>query len=236
MFLGEALAGHDQCGRAVGGGADVQQPQRVGDDGAGQDVLDGGFLAVAGVGVVEAVARVFDLDLGKIVQRGAVEVHAPACEQGEVDGVGGPDQVEALPVGVVAAFPADGGEEAFGGGVGADDQRDVAEAGQDLGARALQSLRSAGARGVAGGDRDPVPAQLLGKGRARYETGIAVADGVRAGNELDLAPVQAGLGQRGAGGDDAVLGEVASPFAPRVHARTQDVHRFGSCHRAILQA
>ncbi len=125
-----------------------------------------------------------------------------------------PDEVEALPVGVVFAFPADGGEEPFGGGVGADDQGDVAESGQDLGAGALQGLAAGGAGGVAGGDRDAVPAEFLGEGGAGDEAGVAVADGVGAGDELDLAPVQAGFGQGGAGGDDAVFGEVAAPFAP----------------------
>ena len=119
--------------------ADVEQPQRVGDHRAGQHVLDGGFFAVAGVGVVQAVAGVFDLDLREVLQRGAVEVHAAAGQQGEVDGVGRADEVEALPVGVVFAFSADRGEEAFGGGVGADDQGDVAESGQDLGACACRA-------------------------------------------------------------------------------------------------
>ncbi len=89
MFFGEGFGGHDECGRTVGGGADVEQAQGVGDHGGGQDVLDGGFFAVAGVGVVEAVAGVFDFDLGEVLQGGAVEVHAPACQEGEVDGVGG---------------------------------------------------------------------------------------------------------------------------------------------------
>ena len=80
------------------------------------------------------MARVLHLDVGEVFQGGAVEVHAAAGQQGEVDGVGGADEVKALPVGVVFAFSADGGEEAFGGGVGADDQGDVAEPGQDLGA------------------------------------------------------------------------------------------------------
>ena len=92
----------------------------------------------------------------------------------------------------------------------------------------LQGLGAGGAGGVAGGDRDAVPAEFLGEGGAGDEAGVAVADGVRAGHELDLAPVQSGFGQGGACGDDAVFGEVASPFAPGMHAGAEDVERFGS--------
>ena len=56
-----------------------------------------------------------------------------------------------------------------------------------------------------------------------------------AGDQLDLPPVQPGLGQRGPRGHHAVFGEVPTPFSPRVHARTQDVQRFGCAH-AILHA
>ena len=122
------------------------------------------------------------------------------------------DQVEALPVRVVLAFPADRREETLRRGVRTDHQRDVAESRQDLSPRALQGLRAAGARRVARGDGNAVPAELLGERRARDEAGVSVADRVGACNELDLAPVKPGLGERGARGDDAVLGEVASPF------------------------
>ena len=74
----------------------------------------------------------------------------------------------------------------------------------------------------------------MGEGGSGDEAGVAVADGVGAGDELDLAPVQAGFGQGGAGGDDAVFGEVVSPFAPGVHPGAQDVDRL--THFAILQA
>ncbi len=177
---------------------------------------------------------VLDLHLGEVLERGAVEVHPPPRQQREVHRVGRADQVEPLPVRVVAAFTTDRGEEALGRGVGADHQRDVAESGQDLGAGALQRLRAAGAGRVAGADRDTVPAELLRERRTGDEARVAVADGVRAGDQLDLAPVQAGLVQRGPGGGDAVFGEVVAPLAPWVHAGAEDVQRFEPF--AILQA
>ena len=100
----------------------------------------GGFLAVAGIRVLQAVTGVLHLDLGEVFRRRTVEVHAAAGQQREVDRVHRPDQVEALPVGVVLAFPAHRGEGALGRGVGADHQCDVAEAGQDVRAGALQRL------------------------------------------------------------------------------------------------
>ena len=234
----ELGTGHDQRRGAVRGGADVQLAQRVGDDRAGQHVLDRSLLVVAGIRVVQAVLRVLHLDLGEVLGGGAVQVHSAAGQEGEVHRVHRAQQVEALPVGVVLALAADGCERALRRGVGTDDQCDVAEAGQDVGAGALQRLRTTGARGVRRGHRHAVPAQLLGERRTGDEAGVTVADGVSAGNQLDLTPVQAGLGQRRAGGDDAVLGEVAAPLAPRVHAGTEDVHRCRSprTHFAISQA
>ena len=170
---------------------------------------------------------VLDLHLREVLERCAVEVHAAASQQREVHRVRRADQMEPLPVRVIAAFPADRGEEALRRGVGTDHQRDVAEAGQDLRAGALQRLRSAGARRIRRRHRHAVPAQLLGERRARDESGIAVADGVGAGDQLDLPPVHTGFGQRRPRGGHPVFGEVVAPLAPRVHARTEDVERFG---------
>src|SRR4051794_30236583 len=80
VFFGEGFGGDDDRGGAVGGGADVEQAQWVGDDGGGQDVVDGGFFAVAGVGVVQAVAGVFDFHVREVFEGGAVEVHAAPGE------------------------------------------------------------------------------------------------------------------------------------------------------------
>src|SRR5262249_39834734 len=220
----------------IGGGADVQQPKRIGDHGAGQHVLDRVFLAVPGIWVVETVLGVLDLHLREVLERGAVQVHSPPRQQREVHRVGGPDEVEPLPVGVVLALAPDGREEALRCGVGADDERDVAEPGQDLSAGALQRLRSAGARGVARADGHPVPAELLRERGARDEPRISVADGVGAGHQLDLAPVQAGFAQGGARGGHPVFGEVVAPLAPGVHPGAEDVERFGRTHDAILHA
>ena len=127
------------------------------------------LLAVPGVRIVQAVLGVLDLHRSEVLERGAVEVHPPPRQQREVHRVRRADQVEALPVRVVLPFAADRGEEALRRGVGTDDQRDVAEAGEDLRPGALQRLRSAGARRVARADRNAVPAQLLGERRAGDE-------------------------------------------------------------------
>ena len=234
MLLGERLARDDQCGRTVGGRANVQQPKRIRHHRAGQHVLDRALLAVPGVRVVQAVLGVLDLHLGEVLERGAVEVHPPPRQQREVHRVRRADQVEALPVRIVLALAADWREETLRRGVGTDHQRHVAESGEDLSAGALQRLRTAGTRRVARADRNAVPAELLGERRPCDEARVAVADGVGACHQLDLAPVQAGLGQCGPGGDHAVLGEVTTPLAPRVHARAEDVDGFGA--HATLQA
>ena len=236
MLLRERLTGHDQCGRTIGGGADVQQSERIGDHRAGLDVLYGGFLAVARIRVGQAVAGVLHLHRGEVLRRGAVEIHPASRQQCEVHGVGGTDEVEALPVGIVAAFPADRGEEPLRCGVGTDDQGHITHPGQDLCACRLQGLGPRRARRVTRRHRNTGPAEFLGEGRAGDKARVAVADGVRAGDELDLLPVHPGVAQGGAGGDDAVLGEVAAPLAPRVHARAEDVDGFRRAHSAILQA
>ena len=234
MLLGECLARHDQRGRTIGGGADVEQPKRIGDHRAGRDVLDRGFLAVARIRVGQAMPGVLHLHVREVLRRRAVEVHPAPGQQGEVHGVGGTDQVEALPVRIITAFPADRGEEPLRGGVGTDHQCDVAHPGQDLRAGGLQGLGTRRARRVTRRHRDAGPPELLGERRTGDEARVAVADGVRSGDELNLAPIHPGVAQGGAGGDDAVLGEVASPLAPRVHACAEDVH--GLDHQAILQA
>src|SRR5438270_694375 len=66
-----------------------------------------------------------------------------------------------------------------------------------------------------------VPAQRRGEGRAGDVARGAVAHGLPARRELDVAPLDARFGQRSLRGDDAVLDEVAAPLAPRVHARAQ---------------
>ena len=81
--------------------------------GEAEHLLDGDLLAVPGVGVGQAVAGVLHLDLGEVLVGGAVEVHAPAGVEREVGRVGGAEQAEAQPVGVVGAVAAVGGEEAL---------------------------------------------------------------------------------------------------------------------------
>ena len=75
------------------------------------------------------MARVLHLHLGEVAFGGAVHVHAPAGVEREVRRVGGAEQAEAQPVGVVGTVATDGREEALGRGVGANDEGDLAEAG-----------------------------------------------------------------------------------------------------------
>ena len=203
------MLSQDQGGAAVGGGADLQQAERVGHHRGGQHLLGGDLLAVAGVGVREAVAGVLDLDGGEVVLGGAEQLHAAAGVEGEVGGVGGAQQVEAQPVRVVLAVAAHRGEEALGGGVGPDHQGHVAQPGQDLGPGVGDGLGPRGAGGV--GRRDPGagPAEGLGEGGAGDEAGVAVADGVGAGDVLDVGP---GAGRRRPGRRPAA----ASPYSTKL--------------------
>ena len=174
-------------------------------------------------GVLEAVLRVLHLHPREVVAGRAVDVHASTRVQREVHRVGGTEQVEAQPVGVVLAIAAaDGGEEALRRGVGADHEHDVGEAGEDLRTCLVQCLRARRARGVVRRHAHAGPAELLRERGAGDEAGVAVADGVGAGDVLDVAPRESGVGERGTCRDHAVLGEVASPLAPRVHADAED--------------
>src|SRR6516165_1657927 len=179
---------------------------------------------------------VLHLHLGEVLGRRAVKVHPAARQQREVHRVHRTDEVEPLPVRVVLALPADRSERPFRGGVGADHQRHIAKAGQDLRPRALQRLGTAGTRGVARADRHAVPAELLREGRPGYKTWVTVPNRVRSRDKLDLPPIQAGFCQGGAGGDHTVLGEVPAPLAPGMHPGAEDVERLGCAHDAILQA
>jgi hypothetical protein len=185
---GELHAGQHQGRAAVGGGADLEQAQRVGHHGRGQHLVDGDLLAVAGVGVGQPVPGVLHLDLREVLLGGAEAVHAPPGVEGEVGRVGGPHQMEAQPVRVVLALAADRGEEALGRGVGADHQRHVAQPGQDLGPGVADGLPPPRRRRRSTLEtRAPVHP---GPGR-RWpgdEARVAVADGVGARDELDVAP------------------------------------------------
>ena len=200
------------------------QAQRVGHHGRGQHLLGAHLLAVAGVGVGRPGPGVLHLDRGEVVLGGAEELHAPAGVEGEVRGVGGTHEVEAQPVGVVAALAPDRGEEPLGRGVGPDHQRHVAQPGQDLGPRRGDGRGARRARRVGARHSGARPPEGLGEGRTRDEAGVAVADGVGARHELHVAPLHAGVGQRGARRGQPVLDEVATPLAPGVHAHPEHGH------------
>ena len=212
----------DERGGAVARRADVEQAERIGDDRRVEHVVDRHFLLVARVRIAEPVARVLHLHPREVVAGRAEQLHAAARVQAEEGGVGRAEQTEAQPVGIVAPLTLVGREEALGRGVGADDQRDVAEAGEDLGARGRERGDAGRARRVRRRHLRAVPAERLRERGARDVAGVAVAHRVGAGHELDVGPRHARVGQRGLRGDDAVLDEVAAPLAPRVHARAED--------------
>ena len=86
-------------------------------------------LAVARVRVRDAVLRLFfTLTLREVAVGRAVERHAAASVEREVDRVGGAEQAEAQPVGIGPALARLRREEALRRAVGADHERDVADA------------------------------------------------------------------------------------------------------------
>src|SRR5699024_3163568 len=104
----------------------------------------------------------------------------------------------------------------------ADDDGDLAHPGQDAGTRGVQRLGAGGARGVGGGHPGAVPAERLREGGAGDVAGVARAHRLPADDQVHVLPVDAGVGQRGPRGDDAVFDEGLAPLAPRVHADTGD--------------
>ena len=215
-------AHHHGCG-AIAGGADVEQAQRVADDGAIQNVGDHVLFAEAGVGVVQTVTAVLHLHLSEVFGGGAVHVHATASEQCEVHRVRCAEHVEALPVRVVLAVAATHrSKEALGCGVGANDQSHITEASENLSASRIERHCARGACGVTAADASAVPAELLRERGTRYETGIAIANGVGASDVLDVFPLNLCIGERSARSDHSVFGEVVAPLAPWVHAHAKN--------------
>ena len=224
MAAGELHAREHEGGAAVGGGADLEQAQRIGHHRRCEHLFDGHLLAVPGIGVGHPGPGVLDLHRREVVLGGPEQLHAPTCVQREVRGVGGTEKVEAQPVGVVAPLAPDRCEETLGGGVGPDHESDVAQAGQDLGARRRDGGGTRRARRVGARDAGARPAQRLGEGGTRDEPRVSVADGVGPRHELDVGPRHPGIGEHGARRRQPVLDEVASPLPPRVHADPEDGH------------
>jgi hypothetical protein len=93
--------------------------------------------------------------------------------------------------------------------------------GQDLRPRGRERGRTRCAGGVRRRNLGAVPTERLGERRAGHIARITIAHGVGARHELHVSPRDTGVGERGLGGDDAVLHEVASPLAPRMHPDAQ---------------
>ena len=140
MALGELHRAEHQGGTAIGRGADLEEPQRVGHHRRGQHLLCCHLFAIAGVGVLQAMASVLHLDGSEVLFGGTEKLHAPTGVQGEVGRIGRTHQVEAQPIWIVLAVAAHGLEEALGSGVGPDYQGNIAQAGQDLGPSVVDGL------------------------------------------------------------------------------------------------
>ena len=217
------LEGRDHHGRAaVAGGADLEEPQRVGHHRRAEHLLFGEDLLVAGVGIRDAVPAVLRLHVGEVLFRRPVEIHPAPRVEAEVGGVRGAQQPEAQPVRVEDACTLVGRQEALGRGVGADDHGHVTHAREDPGARRLQGLGARRAGRVVAADRDTRPAHGLGKGGTRHVTRIAVPHGVAARHELDLLPTDVGVGKRGLHCVNPVLDEVPAPLAPGMHPHPEN--------------
>src|SRR5690606_29293683 len=157
-----------------------------------------------------------------VLGRRPVQVDAPPGPHREVARIGGAEEAEPQPVGVVGALVRVGLEEPLGRRVGTDDERDVAQAGEDPLPGRLERHRVRGARAVRAGHGDAGPPERLGEGRSGDVAGVAVAHGVGARDEPDVAPVDRRVVERRPRGRHAVLDEVPSPLAPGVHAHPQD--------------
>ncbi len=189
-----------------------------------ENVGGGHLLAVTRVRVVQAVLGVLDLDGREVLDGGAVQVDATAGVEREVAGIRHAHQAEAQPVRIVPALTGVGSQEALGGGVGADDQGHIGQAGEDARTSRVQGLCTRGARRVRRRDAGAVPAEGLCEGGTRDVAAVAVADRLTADDQVDVLPVDSGVGERGAGRGDAVLDERVAPLAPRVHADAEDGH------------
>ena len=216
----------------VGGRADVEQVQRVGDDGTAQHVVDRDLLAVARVRVLQPVARVLHLHRGEVLRGGAVQVHPPARVEREVAGVGHPQQPEPQPVGVVPPLPRVGREEALRGGVRADHERHFAQPGEDPRASGVERLRSGRAGGVRRGHACAVPPQCLREGGAGDVAAVPVAHGLATHDQVDVLPRDVAVRECLPCCVYAVAHEVAPPLAPGVHPDSEhcDVPRISWTH------
>ena len=185
---------------------------------------------------MDPVTRVLHLDRGEVRLGVAVEGHPSPGGHPEVPRVRQAHQPEAQPVGVVGSVAGDRREHALGYLVGPHHQRDVAHAGEDLGASDRQGGRPRGTGGVARRQLAALEAQRIREGRAGHPPRVAVADRIGPGHELDLVPVDTGVVEGLAGRGHTEVDEVlAGELAPLVHPDAED-RDLSDGHQAALPA
>lgn len=160
-------------GAPVGRRTDVEQPQRVGDDGGARHLFGRDPLAVPRVRVQRPQGGVLHLDLREVLQGVPVHGHPPPRVQPEVRRVRRSEDPEPQPVGIVRPVPARRTEESLGRSVGADHEDHVREARKDLRSRRVDGLRPRRTGGVHTRDPRSLPAQGLRERRSRHVPRIA---------------------------------------------------------------
>ena len=191
--------------------------------GRGQHVVDRDRLLEPGVGVGQAVGGVLDLHLGEVARwwrrRGPCGDGRPGRSRWGWWRRRRRKRSQSGSVGAVAGV---GGEEALGGGVGADHEGHVAQPGQDAGAGGLDGGDARGAGGVATTRRGRRSSRGLGeRGARRRSRGSRCAWCRRRTRTARRSRRCRRRASASLGGGHAVLDEVAAPLAPRVHAHAE---------------
>ena len=195
----------------------MQQAQRVRDHRRLEHFRARESLAVAGIGIFRAVRGVLDLNGSEVLDRGTVQIHAPARIERKVSRVGDAE-VKAHPVRILRPLTRHRCEEPLGRRVRTHHEGNLARPGENLRARRGECLRTGRAGGIGGVDLRALPAERLRESGARHVTRIAATHGGGTGNELHVGPRDARILERGARRVHAVLDKIAPPLAPGMHA------------------
>ena len=183
-------------------------------------------LRYRALGLLSPWRGVLHLHLGEVLGGGAVQVHAPPGVQREVRGVGRADQPEPQPVGIVPPLARGRREEALGRGVGADDERDVAQTGEDAHAGLLErgATRRAGrvATSRRGRRSSPGPGRRWRRRRSRRTRCARSRRRRRTATSCQSTPASASAARAAT---MPYSTKWLAPLAPRVHARPRGRRR-----------